>query len=193
MNTLHLDPDESIILEVRKHWFVFFSYGLLLSIVAIMPAVLYEIIIRFVNLPALLVGGNFETIIVFAYTLWLLILWMAFFVQWTNYYLDVWYITDKRIIDVEQKTLFHREVSSLRFDKVQDISVEVRGLIATFLNFGNISVQTAGESSKDFIMKDADNPEQIRKLIFSQHNIESEKSRPVNIVKHNSTDGQTHK
>lgn len=192
MNILHLDSDESVILEVRKHWFVFFSYGLLLAIVAVMPVIFYGTIVNFINLPDL-VKGNFGGIIFFAYALWLLMLWMAFFVQWTNYYLDVWYITNKRIIDVEQKSFFHREVSSLRFDKIQDITIEVRGLLATFLNFGNVRVQTAAESSKDFFMKDADNPEQIRKLIFSQHNIESEKSRPVNIVESNITNGQTHK
>lgn len=192
MNILHLDSDESVILEVRKHWFVFFSYGLLLAIVAVMPVIFYETIVNFIDFPQP-VAENFSGIIFFSYMLWLLLLWMAFFVQWTNYYLDVWYITNKRIIDVEQKSFFHREVSSLRFDKIQDITVEVRGLLATFLNFGNVRVQTAAETSKDFFMKDADNPEQIRKLIFSQHNIESEKSRPVSIVGSNGTNGQTHK
>ncbi len=188
---LHLDPGEHVILEVRKHWFIFFAYGAFLVIVAILPPIFYETIIRLLKID-IGVTGNFPALVFFLYMMWLLVLWMAFFAKWTNYYLDVWYITEKRIIDVNQKTLFHREISSLRFDKIQDITVEVRGLLATFLNFGDIHVQTAAENSGDFLLNKAANPERIRKLIFTQHNLESEKSRPVNIVHHDHGEEKPH-
>ncbi|OHA88500.1 MAG: hypothetical protein A2741_00360 [Candidatus Zambryskibacteria bacterium RIFCSPHIGHO2_01_FULL_43_27] len=178
---LHLDPGEKIIIEVRKHWFVFFSYGFFLAVAAIAPFILYELYAHLFdfNIPFI---GNADTLAGFAYSLWLLAIWISFFVQWTNYYLDVWYITQKRIIDVEQKRLFHREVSSIRFDKIQDITVEVKGLLATFLNFGHVSVQTASEDSQDFSMKSAANPERIRKTVFAQHNLVAERTQPVRIV-----------
>jgi hypothetical protein len=128
------------------------------------------------------IGGNTRGILLFVYAVWLMALWMSFFIQWTNYYLDVWYVTEKRIIDVEQKRLFHRSVSSLRFDKIQDISIEVRGLIDTFFDIGNIRVQTAAENSADFVMLHAGSPDRVRNLIFRQHNIQSEKTAPVTIM-----------
>lgn len=178
---LHLDPGEKILIEVRKHWFVFFSYGFFLFIAALAPLVLFEIFAYTFdfNIP---VEGNLDALAGFAYSLWLLAIWISFFVQWTNYYLDVWYITQKRIIDVEQKRVFHREVSSIRFDKIQDITVEVKGLLATFLNFGHVAVQTASEDSQDFTMKCAADPERIRKTVFAQHNLVAEKTLPVRIV-----------
>jgi hypothetical protein len=182
--TLHLDPGESVIMEVRKHWFVFFAYGAFLFVAAVVPPIFYETIVHFINIDVS-IQGDFSSLVTFAYMLWLLILWMGFFVQWTNYYLDVWYVTQKRIIDVEQKSLFHREISSLRFDKIQDLTINVKGLLATFLNFGDVQVQTAAENSEDFHMTNAANPERVRQIIFSQHNREAEKTRPVNIVPEN--------
>ena len=127
----------------------------------------------------------------FLYALWLLVLWISFFIQWTNYYLDVWYITEKRIIDVEQKGIFSRNVSSIRFDKIQDINVEVRGVVATFLNYGNVEVQTASETSGSFIMKNASRPELIRQVVFSQHNKQSERAQSVHIIKEHGTEHTT--
>jgi hypothetical protein len=176
---LHLDPEETILIEVRKHWFVFFSYGLFLFVASIAPPIFYELIINFIKIDVPILG-NFSSLTLFAYMLWLLILWMGFFIQWTNYYLDVWYVTEKRIIDINQQSMFHREISSLRLDKIQDLSINVRGFLATFLNFGDIHVQTAAEDSDDFLMTNVSNPENIRQVIFSHHNKEAEKAHPLN-------------
>ncbi len=172
-----LDPDEHVLLEVRKHWFVFVAQGVVHLFAAAAPFFAYEFVVK--TLPFHLpVNFNPTGITLFLYSIWLLTLWISFFVQWTKYYLDVWYITEKRIIDVEQKALFNRSVSSLRFEKIQDISIDVTGIIATFLNIGDIRVQTAAEDSGDFFMRRAASPDSIRNLIFSQHNVASEKFIP---------------
>lgn len=177
---LNLDAHESVILEVRKHWIVFLSHAFFLFLSAIFPLIAYELIHLFFPLNIPLTGAG--SLFLFLYFLWLLGVWVSFFAQWTNYYLDVWYVTEKRIIDVEQKRPFHREVSSIRFDKIQDITVEVRGVIATFLNYGDVRVQTASESAGDFEMTTAAYPERIRQKIFSQHNTQAERTQPVKIV-----------
>lgn len=184
-NSLNLDPGEKIILEVRKHWFVFLPATLALVFGTIIPPVLYlvwnsSLVPEQIHFS--LAGSKFY-LALFIYSVWVLGLWVSFFLQWTNYYLDVWYVTDKRIIDIDQKRIFHREVSNLRFDKIQDVSVEVRGVIATFLNYGDIHVQTASEDSKEFFIKDAADPENAKKVIFSQHHRVSERHQQVRIVK----------
>jgi hypothetical protein len=181
---LHLDPDESIILEVRKHWLVFFSQAFFHLLAAFLPFFFYEGVIYLIPQVGE-VGSEYKPLVAFFYFLWLGVLWASFFMQWTNYFLDVWYITEKRIIDVEQKRPFHREMSSIRFDKIQDITIEVEGVIATFLNYGDIRVQTASENSKDFFMYTAANPERVRQMVFSQHNKQSERTQPVRIVDKN--------
>lgn len=180
MNKVHLDPNETVILEVRRHWFVFISTGLFSLILAIAPLFLFGFAISFFEADAFS-GSNRNALFWLLYSLWLLIVWMSLFVQWTNYYLDVWYITQKRIIDVEQRGLFHRHVSNLRFDKIQDISIEVRGILAHFFQFGDVHVQTAGQDSSEFIIKHASHPERIREAVFKLHNREAEKPHAVKI------------
>lgn len=180
---LNLDQNESVILEVRKHWIVFFSHGLFLVFAAVLPVILFIVFKRIIPVP--IAFFEHTSVWVFFYMIWLLGVWISFFIQWTNYYLDVWYITEKRIIDVEQKRPFHREVSSIRFDKIQDITIEVKGVVATLLNYADVRVQTASESVGDFVMYTAANPERIREKVFSQHNNQAERIQQVTIVDRN--------
>lgn len=187
---LNLDPGEKIILEVRKHWFVFLVPIVALVVGAFLPLIIYAIwdsklIPQFLHIS---LSGQNLSITILLYLMWILGLWMNFFLQWTNYYLDVWYVTDKRIIDINQKGIFHREISNLRFDKIQDISVEVKGIIATFLNYGDIRVQTASENSREFFIHNASDPEKAKRLIFSQHHRVAEKHQQVHIVKGEETE-----
>lgn len=172
--SLHLDPDEHVILEVRKHWIVFAGHALGLLCAAFMPLIVFAMIkmlvpslLKVVTLPT---NINAYAFFLFFYILWLLALWLSFFIDWTKYFLDVWYVTEKRIIDVEQRRIFDREISNLRFDKIQDVTIDVHGFIPTMLNFGDVKVQTAAEDSGDFFLSTVRNPEEVRRVIFSQHN-----------------------
>jgi len=169
---LHLDPDEHVILEVRRHWIVFAGYALSLLFAGILPLAMFVVLRIFAPqaMAGITVPGNTPALVLFFYCLWLLFLWSAFFLQWTKYYLDVWYVTEKRIIDVSQKRIFDREITNLRFDKIQDVTINVQGLVPTMLGFGNIKVETAGEDKDEFVMNAVANPDHVRQVIFSQHN-----------------------
>ena len=169
--TLHLDPGEKVILEVRKHWIVFAAHASGLLFAAFLPFVLFALIKKFLpGLISISLPGNQSALFLYFYSLWLLALWISFFVDWTKYYLDVWYVTEKRIIIIDQKQLFNREMSNVRFDKIQDISVEVPGFLSTLLDFGDIKVQTASEDICEFKMRVIRHPGVVRQIIFSQHN-----------------------
>ncbi len=171
-DALHLDPGEHVILEVRKHWIVFAGHGVGLFISAMLPFIVYTLVQTFVPsfIASIKLPGNSAALFLFFYSLWLLFLWLSFFVAWTTYYLDVWYVTEKRIIAVDQKELFDRNISNLRFDKIQDVTINVDGLIPTMLHFGNIKVQTASEDEADFMIDTVRNPDEVRRIIFNQHN-----------------------
>jgi hypothetical protein len=169
---LHLDPDEHVLLEVRRHWIVFVGSIVSFVFFSILPLVCYACVYIFSIAPLIDLLQHTVTIkiMVMLYVLWLLTFWLSFAITWTKYYLDVWYVTEKRIIDIEQKRLFTREVSNLRFDKIQDVTLEVQGFIATWFDFGNIRVQTAAEVSADFYLTYVSHPEEVKRVIFAQHN-----------------------
>lgn len=64
----------------------------------------------------------------------------ALFKWWNGMYI----LTSERIIDVDQRNLFHRVVGELPIENIQDATYEVKGLLATFLNYGDVVVQTVG-------------------------------------------------
>lgn len=144
MITFH--DGEEVVLEARRHWIVVAPIYVALFLAAFAPLVLYGI---FDSLPlSLETPGWGPALLAFAYAGWLLGIWVGGYFTWLDHHLDVWVVTNERLLDVEQKGLFRRETSSLRFDRIQDITAEVDGVLATFLKFGDVKVQTAGDATE---------------------------------------------
>ena len=139
---LQLQADEKIITSVHKHWFVMFKTMLAFFILILLPPILLTFLpLLTSNLdPNLLVPATN-----FFLALYMIILFLTLFLFWMDYYLDMWIITDRRIIAVEQKGLFRREIAEILLPRVQDVTLEISGIIETFLKFGTIRIQTAGE------------------------------------------------
>lgn len=172
-----LEAGEKIIRQVRKHWLPFALEFIFLSFLALVPLVGYVFLSDFIGEKlSSIVTGNATVLFMFIYLIWLTILWVILFYIWTDYYLDVWIITNNRIIDIEQKGFFNREVSSFRMDRVQDITISVEGFVATSFGFGNVNVETAS-SENNFIIPNASDPEAVKKTILEQHNIAMEKNK----------------
>ena len=137
-----LHENEEIVMVIRKHWFVMMRIAIIFTILILIP----PLVLSF--LPLVTGGFNQQIVDVFinlALSLYIMVLLIFFFLIWTDYYLDLWIITSERIIDIEQHGLFNREVSEIPLAHVQDITVEIRGVVETLLNFGTIRIQTAGE------------------------------------------------
>ena len=159
-----LDTDEEIIATIRRHWFVMLKVTLGSMLVAILPLVAWFVLGKLGGMPS--ISLRTEEILIFFYIIFLIFVWMFYFLEWTDYYLDVWLLTNKRIIDIEQKGLFRRNIISLHHDRIQDVTVITHGVIATLLSFGKVHVQTAGERRK-IMLKDAPHPEEVKRLIMS--------------------------
>lgn len=155
-------PDETVLREVRRHWFLFVIESLPFGLLALVPLAGAGILGATTEVFHNVMG---TTLFTFALVTWLLFLWIAFFVVWTNYYLDVLLITTRRVIDIEQYYLFSREIAECRLDRVQDVTVEVHGFLPTLLRFGDLHVQTAGES-KEFVVRHVPHPERVKDAIF---------------------------
>jgi hypothetical protein len=161
---IQLEQDEMILLQVRKHWFILSLQILSVVILAFLPFVLFFFIDHYVELA---VFGKINTgVCVALYTAWLLFMWMALFAVWTNYYLDVWTITNKRLIAVDQKGFFSRSTASFRLERLQDIMINVNGIVATLLNYGSIELQTAGVE-QNFKVMGLPDPAHIKATILS--------------------------
>src|SRR5437016_5354042 len=123
-----LPKDERVIKVVRKYWLFLALQVVLVAILWVVPfAILWPLTQGFK------IGTTDTTIsqplLIFGFSLWSLIVWFRLFYLWTEYYLDKWVITSKRIISFKQKGFFNREVSNFRIEKIQDTVTKVEGLI----------------------------------------------------------------
>jgi membrane protein YdbS with pleckstrin-like domain len=82
----------------------------------------------------------------------------------------VWYynsfvITNKKIIDIDQRGFFERIVSEASYDKVQDVSWRRKGIWQTIFRYGNVRIQIAN-SSMGLEIRNIRNPEKVHQLII---------------------------
>lgn len=156
------DKDEQIVLEIHRHWYKMIIESVFFGIVAVLPPALFFVILK---ASEIVINSNFYLAFIFLFLIWLIIVWTAFFVAWTDYFLDLWIITNKRIIDIEQKGLFKRDIAVLPINQIQDIKIEIFGIINTLLKVGNIYIQSAA-AQKEFSLEDARNPEKAKLVLM---------------------------
>src|SRR5690606_39334527 len=101
----------------------------------------------------------------FLYSFWLLINWMMLASIWTDHYLDVWVITSRRVININQAGFFRRQIGSYRLEQLQDLNVEINGIIETLLDFGTIHAETASGSLEEFKPRHLPHPRELKSLI----------------------------
>ena len=153
--------NEQIVLFLRRHWFIFFM-RLIFILVAI--AGLVAIYFLFNTLNANFKESEYYKLLLFGESLATLFIWNFFFILWLDYYLDAWIVTNERIINIEQRGFFNRDISELKLTKVQDVTSEIIGVIPTLLDYGNIYVQTAGEKER-FTFYQIPNPNYVKNVI----------------------------
>jgi len=173
-----LDQEEKIISTFRKHSFYITLEIFFLIILGGLPAFLF----LFTKLIKIEAGSEILGLYAFFYFIFVSFLWLIGFYSWTNYYLDLWILTDKRLISVDQKGFFSREVSSIRLDKIQDINIETHGLLNTILRIGTIKVQSAG-TDREFIMYGMRAPTNVKDIIFKAQTNQIDAIKTVRIAK----------
>lgn len=194
-------PDEKIIILRRRHWLIatmiIAKYGLFL----IAPIVLYFLsnnVFTFVEnrLEQSLLAGPLLTL---SLSLYYSLTWVLFWHAWIDYYLDVWIVTDRRIVNIKQKGLFSRSISETKLYRIQDVQAEVHGLLPTFFHYGNVTIRTAGNETFavfEQVPSPYETSREILKLVEyeKRHHEENEidKVKAAELTKNNSTNDQTY-
>ncbi len=161
-----LHPNERILSVNRKVWYVFaaaysIGVGLMLLPLIIVPTIgaLFPVIRE---TPSLI------NILFLASTLWMWCIWVWLFLSFAAYYLDIFVVTNERVVHIEQKNLFNRVIAEVRLSRIQDITITIAGLFPTMLHYGDIRIQTAAEVS-EFAFTQVTRPERLKELIMQEH------------------------
>jgi len=167
---IELKPNEKIVLVIHRYWLV-----ILFHILKILPLFALPLFSRLMAERLIdTTDPLFSEIFWLASAFWWLFLWGWLGLVWVNYYLDLWIVTNQRIIDVRQKNLFRREVAELTLLKIQDLTTKINGILRTALNFGNLEIRSAGtfeagQESNIFILEDIAEPSEVQSLLSGLH------------------------
>ncbi len=159
------DVGEKLIQVVRKHWAIFARDIFATLVAGIVPFLIWALIMRVDVFP------NTEFVAALAaYVgyLWLLLVWITIFIIWTEYFLDVWIITNRRVFNIQQVGLFHRQSSSCEIENIQEVVVRTDSFFQTLLHFGSLQIHTAGPSGEHISAEGIPHPERIRATIQAQ-------------------------
>lgn len=166
---------EQILLIKRRHWIVLLGFVLTLSLLILVPFFIYLFLPLIITMPS---ADIFNKLFFFAVSLYYLILSAMTFYAIIDYYLDVWIITDQRIMSIEQRGLFHRIVIEVRYSQIEDITSDVSGILGTYFQFGNVRIQTAAEQER-MMLKQITHPVETRRLISDAYHKEMEKIEQI--------------
>lgn len=133
------DPQERVILLLRKHP-ITNLYWLILTFLAIIAPAFLTVLPFFELFPP-----GYKMVFIVA---WYLMTAAFAFVKFLGWFFHVNIVTDERIIEVDFVNLIYREITDANIEQIQDVTVEMGGAIRTYFNFGDILIQTAAEIPK---------------------------------------------
>ncbi|MFH0829526.1 MAG: PH domain-containing protein [Candidatus Kerfeldbacteria bacterium] len=158
-------PDEVVIFIQRRHWSMLFgkmARWVILMALPIVVVLLLNATSGMFSISEDSVGG---ILMVLGGSLYLLIVWILLFQDWIDYYLDAIILTNGRIVHIEMRGVFSREVSQLALDRIQDVTIETKGMMSTLFGYGTITIESAGEQV-NFIIKNVPEIEKIQSTIL---------------------------
>ncbi len=133
---LNKEPDEQIILLVRRHIFTNLGWLILVILMIFAPLVLnYFPLLEFLPI-------KFQTLAILFWYLLTLAIAIQGFLSW---FFSVNIITNKRVIDVDFENLIYRKITDAQISRIEDVTVQMGSVVRTLFNFGDIVIQTAAE------------------------------------------------
>lgn len=167
---IKIEPGEKVIKTVRRHWLVFIGGLLPFAVAALFIHLLQQMLLSgeiWTPLGSAAITTFPEQYILLSGYLLYLIIWLGAVHFFTDYYHDIWIITDQRVIGVLQRGFFSRQVTNFRIERIQDVQTDVHGVLQTLFNIGEVHVQTAGHHH-DLIMKTVGAPHTIKSIIMDE-------------------------
>jgi hypothetical protein len=151
-NYIELKPREEILATVHASLLPKLWLYILLSVWTVLP---FFFLFPLWRLGAWGIGVFF---------LWLFsgALWLGrTYFMWSR---TLFLITDLRVIDYDQRGFFHHVVTQARYDAIDEVSVQVKGVASTLFRYGTLRLQLQG-SAADIVVEPVYQPAHLSDLI----------------------------
>jgi len=147
--------DEEVILFLRQHPIVNVKWILIVIFMLVLPSV-FSFFPPYSNLPI-----NFQFVITLG---WYMFVFGYAFAKFMGWFFNIYILTDERIVDVDFKNIFFRNIATAKIEEIQDVSIQSSGSFETFFGYGSVFIQTAAEVAV-FEFLSVPNPDKVGKII----------------------------
>jgi hypothetical protein len=154
-------PNEHVLMFLRRHWVEVLK---IIGTIIVLTSVPVMLFILFLNYTEYFESETLTALITLLFSAYYLFVVLYAFTNFVDYYLDVWIVTNMRIINIEQKGLFARIMSEKDLGRMQDITSTIDGFLPTLLNYGDVHIQTAGEKER-FVFKQVPFADEVARRI----------------------------
>ncbi len=155
------EEGEEVIYLCRPHWFIFLKQIFMFVVIFALPVVLYFFAqaqwSEFISQNS---NDVIEVALFLVASIYLLLMLTTFYNAWLSYYLDVWLVTNKRVVNFQTEGFFSRKLLATNLANIQDAKSEMHGFWASLFHFGTVNVQTAG-SEQNLTFQAVGQPEKI--------------------------------
>lgn len=163
-------PQEKVKFRVQAHfarkliWLGYFLFfGLFLPVIFIFVFIAFN--------PDLLHSAQAN----FLLAIYLLFVWLFNFVELIKIELTVLFVTNERILAIEQNSLFSHKILEANLSRIQDVSGLMQGFVAIF-EIGTLIIRTAG-SNTPIALKFVKTPHLIAREILNMQKSAKPKRR----------------
>lgn len=171
-------PGEEVILVQRKHWSVFIFPIIAFSILGAIS------IISLITLAALFQNYAFLSIsLLLAISAGLISLVTKSIIDW---YLNLYIVTNRKIIEVSYKPLSSRGVSEVLLDQVKctEIDTQITGIVNDFLDVGDVVVTFDRPTHQDeFTFINVPDPRKVERYLENAFYTQKSPNSNVNLLR----------
>lgn len=154
------EETEEVILFLRQHSILLIPWMVLGAILCIAPTIVFPFVGKYLITPIPIPLGYVITGTAF----WYVATFGFILMKFLRWYFNIFIVTNERIIDIDFVNFLYKEFSEAQLSRVQDISYQIRGILATFVNFGDVLIQTAGEVP-NFVFESVPKPDSVVEVV----------------------------
>lgn len=172
MFKFYLQPNEKLLAIHRQAEIVLIKLVLTVFALIYIPwsfLIKYELHIRFRRLLLVWTAG------IVLYALYKYLLWL----------INVYVITNKRLIAINYKSLIHKIVQETPIDRIHNISSETQGFFKSLLKIGDVIVQVTS-LTQPMVLRNLKKPEAVKDFLWNVHKPPEQVVRTENSLSHNS-------
>lgn len=136
------EEEEVVILFLRQHFIVNVPWILITVLLIIAPTVIFPKLFSVLSINFSLPSGYF----IIGTMFWYLATFGFALASFIGWFFNIYIVTNERLVDIDFYYLLYKKFSEAELAKIQDISYTSGGVLAALFNYGNVTVETAGEA-----------------------------------------------